>query len=520
LALRFRSLAVAARASLAWRLFSFGVAIMRNNSKSEAALGIAKRISVDDPIGQREEPVGRDACFSRRQRFLPLVFVAFCVSVENSAEAQSPAPVEKSRTQIAIRYPKYVGEFDLRTNQDLYYSHVLLPAIKGDEIKDWPLLSEAKKTIGDFLDAEKIVGEILTSMPVGGNKPLAKIELLVDDCAKILGMPKPDVFIHNSPEVRAYSLGAESPHQLVLTKGMLDLFEKSPDEFRFIVGRELGHIKCEHLQMRRVALAVLWVVSRVQETALPVASLLPPLAFGRFCSWCREAEVSADRAGLLCCQDPQTAYNALSRLLHGLRADSDWIDPNNRDFDPEKIVKDFRAWEGRPFVEFMKGMGKSPDQPFIAERLAALKFWADSGAFRAILYRKDAPPNNLKVEIKAIMVDELCPEGKTVDTYLRIIQREKIRVETIKQDNVRAAAWADVGTPFDCEDGEPVFVEIWDSRLLSTVRGDSLIGLFAIYPRRGQSVYKAGIQWDVLERNTTVRAGTGKVKIAFLREDK
>jgi hypothetical protein len=62
----------------------------------------------------------------------------------------------------------------------------------------------------------------------------------------------------------------------------------------------------------------------------PFQTVLPLLDLARLLIWNRLAAFSADRARLLCCGDPQVAYQAIMRLLHGLQPASDWIDPTRR----------------------------------------------------------------------------------------------------------------------------------------------------------------------------------------------
>ena len=113
--------------------------------------------------------------------------------------------------------------------------------------------------------------------------------------------------------------------------------------------------------------------------------LLPSLGMGFFFTWCREAEISADRAGLLCCQDADAARQALLRLLHGLPADSPWIDPKHPEFDPAKVVASFRRWENEPFVKFWLTVRKlGAAHPFIPQRIASLTLWAKGEKYRWI----------------------------------------------------------------------------------------------------------------------------------------
>ena len=434
-------------------------------------------------------------------------------------QAQQRNVTKPAADKTAVSYPAYVTRYDIATERDLYYSHLLAPLCGGDDLKGWSLFKESTKhfrsTIGNFFDATVIASTITTSMPVEGNKPLARIDALVADCAKVLDVPKPNVFVRNDPVPQAYATGVQEPYILVITSGLLDLYEKSSDELRFVVGHELGHMKCRHMQTKSASVALLMILQKIDDKIVKDVNVLPTLGLGYFCSWCRESDISADRAGLLCCQNPQIAYNALSRLLHGLRRDSDWIDPNNPDFDAEKVIEGFRYWESKPFVEFLLDIKRySASHPFIPERIAALKAWEGSGAMAAVLSRQGARPTGYKVvDIQAIMANGLASGDEKVDPYIKVLQDRVVRFQTPVKNSVQSAAWADFNRPFRTEDGQPIFFEIWDSNTIK----DSLLGVFAIYPRPEKTIYETGVRWEVYERTSSQRSGLAKVKLTFLK---
>jgi Zn-dependent protease with chaperone function len=140
----------------------------------------------------------------------------------------------------------------------------------------------------------------------------------------------------------------------VLTSGLLNLYAGRPEELRFVVGHELGHDLCGHLELGTRAFGVLAAVRAIDLAAVPdrLQGALPTLGLGRVYTWCRESEVSADRAGLLCCGGPKAAYQAVMRLQHGLSPDSPWVDPEAPDFDAEKLIQGFRQWQYQPLERF------------------------------------------------------------------------------------------------------------------------------------------------------------------------
>jgi Zn-dependent protease with chaperone function len=135
-------------------------------------------------------------------------------------------------------------------------------------------------------------------------------------------------------------------YHLVIASALLTLFQNRPGELRYVVGRELGHIRCGHTELERKAYAVLSAIQGINTAIVRdrYQSDLPLLALGRLLTWSRESESSADRATQLCCGEPQAAYEAIMRLQHGLEADSLWIDPYAKGFDPQAVILSFQDW--------------------------------------------------------------------------------------------------------------------------------------------------------------------------------
>lgn len=139
---------------------------------------------------------------------------------------------------------------------------------------------------------------------------------VMETCAKILDIPKPAVYIHNSVEVNAYAANMTEP-LIVITSGFLRVFQ-DPAELRFVIGHEMGHIKCRHVKWKMILSGIVESMRRLPGLPEEV-SLLPYLPLFK---WAREAEMSADNAGLICAQDREAAEWALVRLAVGLSQES------------------------------------------------------------------------------------------------------------------------------------------------------------------------------------------------------
>ena len=122
---------------------------------------------------------------------------------------------------------------------------------------------------------------------------------LREACA-ILDVPEPEFYLSQNPQPGAIAFGMQR-HTIVMTTTMVDLLGE--EERLAAIGRELGHIKAEHMLYRTMAsvlaeladrtdaLLSLAHVSPVTGTAVRVLRLVPQIGtYGRSCG-------HPDRAG-------------------------------------------------------------------------------------------------------------------------------------------------------------------------------------------------------------------------------
>ncbi|TXT33656.1 MAG: Zn-dependent protease with chaperone function [Planctomycetota bacterium] len=417
--------------------------------------------------------------------------------------------------KLQIKYPEAVWRFDLTTPDDALYTHLVERFTDSGECSTWPLFKMAHKQlsgiIGNVLDSQVIANTVTTSFRVDGQQATKEIEDLVADCARILNIPKPAVYLRDDPHANAYSTGFESPYVIVITSGLLKVYADTHEELRFVVGHELGHIKCRHMKLQAAGNAALLGLAAVDDKVFSKLNILPPLGLGYLLSWSRQAELTADRAGLLCCQDFKIAAQALARLKHGLNKNNSWLSRDNPDVDIDQMISAFRAYENRPLVDFLIDRKRSSStHPFIEDRLAHLQYWHKSGELDRLLAREKSQLERFKLRIDLILVRNLATGSDTADPYLRIIDASGALLrETPPVAKVQSAAWKNIDAELDLERGQPFFIEIWDD----DYGPDSLIGLITVFPKKGQVVYETNIKWDVDERKSVSRIGQASVKI-------
>ena len=132
------------------------------------------------------------------------------------------------------------------------------------------------------------------------------VQAILDACRGMLGLDAP-VEAYVFPEA-SFNAAAIRPERgrlfVILSSALLEAFE--PDELRFVAGHEFGHHLFDH---HRIPLQAL----------LGGGARLPPGLVLQLFGWQRYAEISADRAGLLCAGGLEPAARALFKLASGLR---------------------------------------------------------------------------------------------------------------------------------------------------------------------------------------------------------
>jgi Zn-dependent protease with chaperone function/tellurite resistance protein len=135
---------------------------------------------------------------------------------------------------------------------------------------------------------------------------------LVRDCTDMLGYEHP-VEVYVVPEM-AFNAScfrdSHGPTVLTLSSRLLECF--TPAELRFVVGHEMGHAALDHYGLPMPITATL------QDMGITYVNRPTSL---KLYAWCRAAEVSADRIGLLCAADPEAAASGFFKLASGMSSD-------------------------------------------------------------------------------------------------------------------------------------------------------------------------------------------------------
>lgn len=137
----------------------------------------------------------------------------------------------------------------------------------------------------------KLLGD---SIHVHGGQ-LAEVSALVRECAVQLDVPVPQVFVRDDVNVPISAVGVAEPYALVISSHWLHHLHD--EELRFLVTRELVHIRAGHTRLS----SVLSVNGREN----PAVSLV-------FGAYLRRTEYTADRVAYCFCGSIQAAIQAIA----------------------------------------------------------------------------------------------------------------------------------------------------------------------------------------------------------------
>jgi len=128
-------------------------------------------------------------------------------------------------------------------------------------------------------------------------------------CKAAIGYDTPvELYITNEPVFNATCYREQGgPTILTVSSRLLEAF--TPAELSFVIGHELGHATLDHYSLPMP------LTASFEEMGMPFVTR--PTAL-RLYSWCRSAELSADRIGLICAQDADAAASGFFKLASGM----------------------------------------------------------------------------------------------------------------------------------------------------------------------------------------------------------
>lgn len=218
------------------------------------------------------------------------------------------------------------------------------------------------------------------SVRCGPNQYKTLHNILRESC-EILDMPEPELYISNNPFPNAFTSGVERPY-ITLRSSIVETL--SDEELYHLIGHELGHIKAKHVLYMSVAQIITPLLDMIGRRTLGLGDAASIALYLALFEWYRQAEISADRAGLLVAQSLNLSIDANIKLTAG---------PNrlahemSRDafMDQARAYQDMTGLDAVGKVVVFMLMSHAFTHPMPVHRTQMLERWVQSGDYDRIM---------------------------------------------------------------------------------------------------------------------------------------
>lgn len=204
-----------------------------------------------------------------------------------------------------------------------------------------------------------------------------KIYEYLEDACRILDLKKvPDLYISWDYSINACTIGAENPI-IILNSGLIDLCKD--DEIMFIIGHECGHIKSNHMLYHMMAGIINTIIDSIPGGTLLAGGIQFALYY-----WNRMSEFTADRAGLLCCQNQDAMITSFIKMAGLPLSEFDNIKPETFILQ----ARDFKMLDYDGMNKAIKFLSIADEtHPWTVMRSAELLKWIDNGEYGRFVTR-------------------------------------------------------------------------------------------------------------------------------------
>lgn len=198
------------------------------------------------------------------------------------------------------------------------------------ELRKIPFFYSISKKVAVHVEAR--YRQIITASAVlAGPNQFSDIYEMARDCAKRLGIGVPNVYIIHDQSINASTYASDTvTPTIVIHSGMVE--RMTPGELKCVIGHECGHVHNEHI----VYQSIYNVLANLLTDRNIIIQLLSASNVVMFYEWSRAAEITCDRAAMICADNIEDAINVNKKLAYGTfinRQDEVNIDELRRQLD-------------------------------------------------------------------------------------------------------------------------------------------------------------------------------------------
>jgi Zn-dependent protease with chaperone function len=278
------------------------------------------------------------------------------------------------KPQIDLSFPRYVaarkGAADVRAREGSAYAYGGDLKVRAtlDRVRPVTLAVEATVRLWQTVEKSRMLGTAVKVTP----KQFPRVWKLVETCADTLRIPVPTVYVSpNIGALNAHTFGTADDPCIVINAALID--HLSEPEMLDVIGHECGHIQNNHV----VYMTTLHFLKHAANMFLRWSVKPAVLALN---AWARRAEITCDRAALLCTRDLDVSIACLVKLALGSR--KLYSDINVDEYLAQ--LEEAGRTVGR-FDELMR------THPYLPKRVAALRLFAQTAYYKSVVSKTAVP---------------------------------------------------------------------------------------------------------------------------------
>jgi Zn-dependent protease with chaperone function len=206
-------------------------------------------------------------------------------------------------------------------------------------------------------------GQLLGNAVKVSERQFPRIDKLTRTCAETLQITMPQVYIVSSPTLNAATYGTPEESLIFIHSALVENY--TDQELLTVIGHECGHIHNSHV-------VYLTALHYLQQVANSLVGIFARPAMLALLAWSRRAEITCDRAGMLCAKDVTVASRALTKLVLGSRK-------LYEEFNMEAFLEQYE--EGKESVgRYMEAFAS---HPWLPKRVLAMRAFSESAMYRS-----------------------------------------------------------------------------------------------------------------------------------------
>jgi Zn-dependent protease with chaperone function len=300
------------------------------------------------------------------------------------------------KPQIDLSFSRYVaarkGEASARSREGAAYAYGGDVKVRTalDRVRPVTLAVEASVRLWQSVEKSRMLGTAVKVTP----RQFPRLWKLAETCADTLRIAVPTIYVSpNIGSLNAHTFGTAEDPYIVVNAALID--HLTEPELLDVIGHECGHIQNNHV----VYMTTLHFLKHAANMFLRWSVKPAVIALN---SWARRAEITCDRAGLLCTRNVDVSIACLVKLALGSR----------------KLYSDINLDEYlAQMEEASRGVGRLDEMmrthPYLPKRVTALRLFADTTYFKSLVgtasdpAKPDAPPAGISKDECDARVAEL-----------------------------------------------------------------------------------------------------------------